>query len=182
MQKLPYFEGKRVTLSRYLDNDFLLVAKTRQDSLRKSTSLFDSFFLCMMASPLASQNWSKGYHIVASPFYIKKYLVQKKNYGNSSISPCQNIIIFEINSLKETQNLSRYYNSITNLKFFQYKPKYHLSKSSYKNRPIIIIIITYRPKSFYNQKESARFYNQPDTPDGSTQSWVLWDSESNHHP
>jgi len=31
------------------------------------------------------------------------------------------------NPLKETQNPSRYYNSVTNLKV-QQKPKYHLSK------------------------------------------------------
>jgi hypothetical protein len=46
-------------------------------------------------------------------------------------------------SSKRNQNPSRYYyNSITNLKF-QHKPKYIIfQKSSYKNRPIIIIIIT----------------------------------------
>jgi len=38
--------------------------------------------------------------------------------------------------LKENQNPSRYYSSITNLKF-QHKPKYHVKISSYKNRPII---------------------------------------------
>jgi hypothetical protein len=41
MQKLPYFEGKRVTLPPYLDNKFLLVAITRQDSFSKSSLLFD---------------------------------------------------------------------------------------------------------------------------------------------
>ncbi len=50
-QKLPYFEGKGVTFPPYLDNEFLLVARTRQDSLRKSTLLFDPFFLYMKASP-----------------------------------------------------------------------------------------------------------------------------------
>jgi len=39
---------------------------------------------------------------------------------------------------KINQNPSRYYNSITNLKF-QHKPKYIIfQKSSYKNRPTII--------------------------------------------
>ncbi len=38
-------------------------------------------------------------------------------------------------SSKRNQNPSTHYNSIiTNLKF-QHKPKYHLSKYSYKNRP-----------------------------------------------
>jgi hypothetical protein len=59
--------------------------------------------------------------------YIKKYLIaKKKNYGNSNISPCKNILFQK--SSKRNQNPSRYYNSITNLKF-QHKPKYHLSKS-----------------------------------------------------
>jgi hypothetical protein len=58
--------------------------------------------------------------------YIKKYLKEKKkNYGNSNISPCKNIIFK--NSSKTNQNPSRYFNSITDLKF-QHKPKYHLSK------------------------------------------------------
>jgi hypothetical protein len=57
--------------------------------------------------------------------YIKKYLKAKKNYGNSNISPCKDIDLQK--SSKRNQNPSRYYDSITNLKF-QHKPKYHLSK------------------------------------------------------
>jgi hypothetical protein len=56
--------------------------------------------------------------------YIKM-LRQKKNNGNSNISPCKNII-FEKSS-KRDQNPSKYYNFVTNLKF-QHNPKYHLSK------------------------------------------------------
>jgi len=62
---------------------------------------------------------------VALPFTLKRILRQKKNYGNSNISPCKNIIFKK--SSKRNQNPSRDYNSITNLKF-QHKPKYHLSK------------------------------------------------------
>jgi hypothetical protein len=52
---------------------------------------------------------------------------QKKNYGNSNISPCKKIECSKKSS-KRNQNPSRsYYNSITNFKF-QHKPKYHLSK------------------------------------------------------
>jgi hypothetical protein len=40
-------------------------------------------------------------------------------------------------SFKRIRNPSRYHNSITNLKF-EHKLKYHLSNSSYENRPIII--------------------------------------------
>jgi hypothetical protein len=62
---------------------------------------------------------------VALPFTLKSILRQKKDYENSNISPCKNIIFTK--SSKRNQNPSRYYNSITNLKF-QDKPKYHLSK------------------------------------------------------
>jgi hypothetical protein len=62
---------------------------------------------------------------VALPFTLKSILSQKKNYGNSNISPCKNII-FQKPS-KRNQNPSKYHNSITNLKF-QHRPKYHLSK------------------------------------------------------
>jgi hypothetical protein len=76
--------------------------------------------------------------------YIKNLSIsrQKKNYGNSNIPPCKNII-FPKKSSKRNQNPSRYHNSIiTNLKS-QHKPKYHLPKNPHiKNRPIIIIVIT----------------------------------------
>jgi hypothetical protein len=62
---------------------------------------------------------------VAFPFTLKCVSGQKKNYGNSNISPCKNIIFKK--SSKRNQNPSKYYNSITNLKF-QHKPKYYLSK------------------------------------------------------
>jgi len=61
-------------------------------------------------------------------FTLKSILRQKKNYGNSNISPCKKYNLKKKSS-KKNQNPSRYYyNSIiTNLKF-QHKPKYHLSK------------------------------------------------------
>jgi hypothetical protein len=63
---------------------------------------------------------------VALAFTFKSTLRQKKNYGNSNISLCKNIMFKKTS--KRNQNPSRYYNSIiTNLKF-QHKPKYHLSK------------------------------------------------------
>jgi hypothetical protein len=46
-------------------------------------------------------------HVVALPFTLKSILGRKKNYGNSNISPCQNIIFKK--SSKTNQNLSRYY-------------------------------------------------------------------------
>jgi hypothetical protein len=62
-------------------------------------------------------------HTGALPFTLKSILGQKKNNGNSNISPCK---IFKKSS-KRNQNPSRYYNSITNLQF-EHKPKYHISK------------------------------------------------------
>jgi hypothetical protein len=78
---------------------------------------------------------------MALPFTLKSTLRQKKNYGNSNISPYKNIIFKK--SSKRNQNPSRYYyNSVTNLKF-QHKPKYHLSK----NPHIKIVVLPKRPKS-----------------------------------
>jgi hypothetical protein len=63
---------------------------------------------------------------VAFPFPLKKSILrQKNNYGNLNISSSKNIIFKK--SSKRNQNPSKYYNSITNLKF-QIKPKYHLSE------------------------------------------------------
>jgi hypothetical protein len=62
---------------------------------------------------------------VALPFTLKSILRPKKNYRNSNISPGKNVIFKK--SSKRNQNPSRYYNTITNLKF-EHKPKYHLSK------------------------------------------------------
>jgi hypothetical protein len=46
--------------------------------------------------------------------YIKKSILwQKKNYENSNISPCKNIIFLKNKSSKRSQNPSRYHNSIT---------------------------------------------------------------------
>jgi hypothetical protein len=57
--------------------------------------------------------------------YIKMYLKAKEELWKLKYLPCKNIIFKK--SSKRIQNPSRYYNSITNLKF-QHKPKYHLSK------------------------------------------------------
>ncbi len=62
---------------------------------------------------------------VAFPFTLKKSILrQKNNYEKLKyFSACKNVIFKKIS--KKNQNPSRYYNSITNLKF-QHKPKYHL--------------------------------------------------------
>jgi hypothetical protein len=60
------------------------------------------------------------------PFTLKCILRQKKNYGNTNISTCTNIIFK--NPLKETKIFQDII-TLTNLKF-QHKPKYH------KNRPM----------------------------------------------
>jgi hypothetical protein len=48
---------------------------------------------------------------VALPLTLKSILRQKKNYGNSNISPCKNVIFK--NSSKRDRNPSRYYNFMT---------------------------------------------------------------------
>jgi hypothetical protein len=53
-------------------------------------------------------------HCVALPITLTEILRQKKNYGNSNISPCKNIIFKK--SSKRNQNPLRHYNSIINLK------------------------------------------------------------------
>jgi hypothetical protein len=64
---------------------------------------------------------------MALAFTLKSILRQKKkNYENSNISPCKNII-FKKSSKTLNQNPSRCYNFISNVNF-QHKPKYHLSK------------------------------------------------------
>ncbi len=73
------------------------------------------------------------YHTVALPFTLKSNLRQKKNYGNSNISPCKNIIK---QSSKRNQFFSSYYNFMTNLKF-QHKP----TISSFKNTHIKIDLL-----------------------------------------
>jgi hypothetical protein len=84
--------------------------------------------MCESVSTILTKKWSitrAVSHYGLAIYILKGILRQKKNYENSNISPYKNVI-FKISS-KKSQNLSRYYNSITNLKF-QHKPKYHLSK------------------------------------------------------
>jgi hypothetical protein len=80
-----------------------------------------------LKTPRLASTTSGASHTVALPITLKNISRQKKNYGNSNISPYKNII-FQ-NSSKRNPNPSRYYNSVTNLKF-QHKPNYHLSKVS----------------------------------------------------
>ncbi len=92
---------------------------------------------------------------MALPFTLKSIFRQKKNYGNSNISPCQHIIFKK--SFKRNQKPSRYYNSIiTNLKF-QHKPKW----SSFKNPHIKIDLLLLptrgqNPLSYYNSINESK--------------------------
>jgi hypothetical protein len=58
--------------------------------------------------------------------YIKKYLKAKEELWKLKYFTMPKYNLHQKSS-KRNQNTSRYYNSITNLKF-QHKPKYHLSK------------------------------------------------------
>jgi hypothetical protein len=67
---------------------------------------------------------------MALPSTLKKYVKAKEELWklNSNISPCKKVPNLPKKSSKRNQkNPSRYYKTITNLKF-QHKPKYHLSK------------------------------------------------------
>jgi hypothetical protein len=76
-----------------------------------------------MGYQVRTRNKTTGVSHCGLAFNIKMY--QKKNYGNSNISPSKNIIFQK--SSKSNRNSSRYYNSIIDLKT-QHKPKHHLSK------------------------------------------------------
>jgi hypothetical protein len=86
--------------------------------------------LLLLVSSVICRSWvtpsvvTRGVSHRGLAIYIKNYLKAKED-ENSNISPCKNIIVKK--SSKRNQNPSRYYNSITNLKF-QHKPEYHLSK------------------------------------------------------
>jgi len=73
-------------------------------------------------SKFQSYLWTRGVSYRGLAIYIKKYLMQKKNYGNETqiFDHAKNVKFKE--SSKGNQSPSRYYNSITNLKF-QHKPK-----------------------------------------------------------
>jgi hypothetical protein len=73
--------------------------------------------------------------------HFKSILRQtKKNYRNSNISPSKNIIFK--NSSKRNQKPSRYYNSVTNLKF-----QHKLKISSFRNPHIKLDLLPRGPKS-----------------------------------
>jgi hypothetical protein len=82
---------------------------------------------------------------MALPFTLKSILRQKKNYGNSNISPCKNIIFPK--SCKRNQNLSRYYNSIIN----QSQVSKQAKISSFKNphKKINLLPRGQNPLSYY---------------------------------
>jgi hypothetical protein len=65
-------------------------------------------------------------HTLAFAIYMKKYHKAKERLWKLEYFTMQKYNL-QKNPLKKTQNPSRYYNSVTNIKF-QHKPKYHLSK------------------------------------------------------
>jgi hypothetical protein len=72
----------------------------------------------------------------ALPFTLKSILRQKKNYGNSKISPCKNIPNLQKNPLKETKILQDII-TLELISSFNTSQNIIFQKSSYKNRPII---------------------------------------------
>jgi hypothetical protein len=68
---------------------------------------------------------------VALPFTLNNILKKKKNYGNSNISPCKNII-FRKNPIKETKILQ----DITTLSLIpSFNTSINIILSLYKNKP-----------------------------------------------
>jgi hypothetical protein len=61
--------------------------------------------------------------------YIKKILGKKKNYENSNISPCKNII-FKKNPPKETKKSSRYHITLQIISSFNTSQNITFQKSS----------------------------------------------------
>jgi hypothetical protein len=68
---------------------------------------------------------------VALPFTLNNILKKKKNYGNSNISPCKNII-FRKSPIKETKILQ----DITTLSLIpSFNTSINIILSLYKNKP-----------------------------------------------
>jgi hypothetical protein len=80
----------------------------------------------------------------ALPFTLKSVLRQKKNYGNSNISPSMQKYNLQKILSRRNQNPSRYYNNsiITNISSFNTSQKL----SSFKNPPIKIDLLLLLPK------------------------------------
>jgi hypothetical protein len=80
-------------------------------------------------------------HIVALPFPLKTILRQKKNYGNSNISPYKKYNRHQKNSSKRNQNPSRNYNSINWSQVSTEAKISSFQKSSYKkDRPVYYLL------------------------------------------
>jgi hypothetical protein len=75
---------------------------------------------------------------MALPFALKSILLQKKNYGNSNISPCKNII-FQKHS-KRNQNPSRYYNLISSKKVETNRVALHIFLKTFNFTPTFIYL------------------------------------------
>jgi len=65
--------------------------------------------------------------------YIKNYLNEKKNYGNSNISPCKNIIFKK--SSKKNKILQDIIITLQLISSFNTSQNIIFQKSSYENRP-----------------------------------------------
>jgi hypothetical protein len=81
------------------------------------------------------KTWTRDVcHTVNLPLILKSILRQKKNYGNSNISPCKKYNL-QKNPLKENKILQDIQNSITKSHVSTQSQNIIFQKSSYKNRP-----------------------------------------------
>jgi hypothetical protein len=73
-------------------------------------------------------------HTVTWPFTLKSICGQKKNYGNSNISPCKSLIFK--NSSKRNQKILKDIITLELISSFNMSQNIIFQKSSYQNRPI----------------------------------------------
>ncbi len=115
--------------------------------------LFSICFIQLQTNKQTNKQASKqtrGVSHYGLAIYLKSILRQKKNDGNSNISPCKNII-FKTSSGRNPKSikiLERYNESISSLNTSQ---NISFQKSSYKNRPILYIkssSLCVRPMTF----------------------------------
>jgi hypothetical protein len=85
----------------------------------------------------ASNCATRGVSHCGFAIYIKKYLKANEELLKLKYFSMQKYNL-QKKSSKRNQNPSRYYNSITNLKF-QHEPKYHLSKNAHMKIDLQII-------------------------------------------
>jgi hypothetical protein len=87
-------------------------------------------------------------YAVAWPFTLKSILREEKNYGNSNISACKNMIFQKSSKRNQNPKNPSYYNSITNLEF-QHKPKMSSLRNPHIKIDLLLLPRGQNPLSYY---------------------------------